>query len=82
MGVLKNKLLNSFKDADRVFCFSKGAEWNVEKTLKELGPKLSCFGNMNNLVENISGEIKSGDTVLVMSNGNFGGIANKIIDTI
>ena len=82
MGVLKNKLLNSFKDADRVFCFSKGAEWDVEKTLKELGPKLSCFGNMNNLVENISGEIKSGDTVLVMSNGNFGGIANTIIDAI
>jgi UDP-N-acetylmuramate: L-alanyl-gamma-D-glutamyl-meso-diaminopimelate ligase len=44
-----------------------------------MGKKASIFDNMDALIAAIVTEAKDGDQVLVMSNGGFGGIHQKLL---
>jgi UDP-N-acetylmuramate: L-alanyl-gamma-D-glutamyl-meso-diaminopimelate ligase len=44
-----------------------------------MGRKAKVFDNMEALVAAIASEAKSGDQILVMSNGGFGGIHQKLL---
>ncbi len=82
MGAVKDQLADSLKDADRVFCFEGGLGWNTAEALAQLGEKSQSFQDMNLMQQRIISEAKAGDTILVMSNGGFGGIHQKLLDAL
>jgi UDP-N-acetylmuramate: L-alanyl-gamma-D-glutamyl-meso-diaminopimelate ligase len=75
MGVHKDALRRSFDDADRVYVLaSRSLSWNPESTLAALGSKMSVAWDVESLLEQLVGELASGDQVVLMSNGSFQGL--------
>jgi UDP-N-acetylmuramate: L-alanyl-gamma-D-glutamyl-meso-diaminopimelate ligase len=79
LGVMKAQLADSLKDADRVFCYSGGIDWDVAGALAPLRERLAIHADLGRLVEAIAAEARPGDQVLVMSNGGFGGIHERLL---
>ncbi|MGQ0443046.1 MAG: UDP-N-acetylmuramate:L-alanyl-gamma-D-glutamyl-meso-diaminopimelate ligase [Methylophilaceae bacterium] len=80
LGVMKEALPASLVDADLVFCYGANLGWNAEQALKPIQAKSQTFNDLENLVSAIAKTAKAGDHVLVMSNGGFGGVHQKILD--
>jgi len=79
LGVMKDALAGSLADADRVFCYSAGLGWDPSTALAALGARGEIHGDMTTLVTAIADTAKAGDHVLIMSNGGFGGIHEKLL---
>jgi UDP-N-acetylmuramate: L-alanyl-gamma-D-glutamyl-meso-diaminopimelate ligase len=47
-----------------------------------MGARAHCFDDLLVLQEAVVVEARSGDVILVMSNGGFGGIHQKILDAL
>jgi len=78
LGTMKAALLDSLQQADQIFCFCDGLDWNAQQTLAPLGQRAHTFTNLDDLVNAIQHEARSGDHILIMSNGSFGGIHEKL----
>jgi len=79
LGVMKDRLAGSLTAADAVFCFTGGLDWDAAEVLKPLGAKAHSMDNLDGLVAAIAVTAKPGDHILVMSNGGFGGIHQKLL---
>ncbi len=79
LGTMKAQLPASLHGADAVFCYAGGVDWDVAGALGPLGAKAAVHQDLDALVEAIAREAKSGDHVLIMSNGGFGGIHDKLL---
>ena len=79
LGVMKDALAGSLADADRVFCYSAGLGWDPTAALAPLGAKAEIHQDMARLVGAIAQAAQAGDHVLIMSNGGFGGIHDKLL---
>jgi UDP-N-acetylmuramate: L-alanyl-gamma-D-glutamyl-meso-diaminopimelate ligase len=79
LGVWVDSLAGSLADADRVFCYAAQLGWDAAAALRPLGERVLTDENMDSLVESIVKEAREGDQILVMSNGGFGGIHEKIL---
>ena len=82
LGVMKDRLAASLAVADRVFCYSAGLQWDAGTALAALGAKAVVLDDVGRLVEAIAGDARRGDHVLVMSNGGFGGIHEKLLERL
>ncbi len=82
LGVMKDALPASLKAADLVFCYSGGLGWNPAEALSPLGAKASVRDDLAQLVEDIAAAARTGDHVLIMSNGGFGGIHDKLLSRL
>lgn len=82
LGVMKDALPASLKDADLVFCYGANLGWDAAAALKPIEHKAQTFTDLNLMVQAIAKEAKSGDHILAMSNGGFGGVHQKILDAI
>ena len=80
LGSMKAALPASLAEADQVFCYGGGVEWDVAAALAPLGGKLHTSNDFDAFVQNILSNARSGDHILVMSNGGFGGIHQKLLD--
>ncbi len=78
-GVMKDRLPASLEHADRVFCYSANLGWDAGATFAPLGGRASCEADFERLVGSIAAEARPGDQVLVMSNGGFGGIHDRLL---
>ena len=79
LGTMKDQLPQSLKDADQVFCYGEKLGWNAEETLAPIKDKSFVGLEMKTFVEAILKEAKSGDHILVMSNGSFDGIQQALL---
>ncbi|MFO1311266.1 MAG: UDP-N-acetylmuramate:L-alanyl-gamma-D-glutamyl-meso-diaminopimelate ligase [Burkholderiales bacterium] len=79
LGAMKDALPGSLAAADRVFCYAANLGWDVAGALAPLGAKASVLSDLAALVQAIARESKPGDHILVMSNGGFGGIHEKLL---
>jgi UDP-N-acetylmuramate: L-alanyl-gamma-D-glutamyl-meso-diaminopimelate ligase len=82
LGVMKDALPDSLKDADLVFCYGANLGWDAAAALKPIASKTQTFDDLNVMVESIAKIAKSGDHILVMSNGGFGGVHQKLLDQL
>jgi UDP-N-acetylmuramate: L-alanyl-gamma-D-glutamyl-meso-diaminopimelate ligase len=82
LGAIKDRLPASLADADRVYCYTQGLGWDAGAALAPLGAKAVCIDDLDALVAALVAEARSGDHVLVMSNGGFGGIHQKLLDRL
>ncbi len=79
LGVMKSSLPASLGDADLVFCYAANLGWNAAEALAPLGERAVIEGDLDRLVARIASAACAGDQVLVMSNGGFGGIHEKLL---
>ena len=82
LGAMKDRLAASLTAADRVYCYSAGLKWDSAAALAPLGAKAEVFDDLARLVEAIAGGARRGDHVVIMSNGGFGGIHEKLLARI
>ena len=82
LGTMKAALPNSLSEVDAVFCYAGGVDWDVAEALAPLGEKLYVGKDFDAFVAEIIAQAQSGDHILVMSNGGFGGIHDKLLDKL
>lgn len=81
MGVWQDSLADSLSQADYVFCFSRDAHWSKD-ALRAINTKAICHDDLSLLIQNISQASKSGDHIVIMSNGSFDGIHEKLLSAL
>ena len=81
LGSMKAALPESLQAADQVFCYAGDVDWDVAEALAPLGEKLHVGRDFEDFVAEIVHEAKTGDHILVMSNGGFGGIYDLTSET-
>ncbi|MBU0689141.1 MAG: UDP-N-acetylmuramate:L-alanyl-gamma-D-glutamyl-meso-diaminopimelate ligase [Gammaproteobacteria bacterium] len=82
LGVMKDALPGSLKDADLTFCYAGNLGWDARGALAPMGDKAVVKDDLDELVEAIAAAARSGDQILVMSNGGFGGIHEKLLNRL
>ena len=82
LGVMKAQLPASLSDADQIYCYGATLGWDAAEVLAPLGAKARVFDNLDKLVSQLLQDTRPGDHVLMMSNGGFGGIHAKLLDTL
>jgi UDP-N-acetylmuramate: L-alanyl-gamma-D-glutamyl-meso-diaminopimelate ligase len=82
LGTMKAALPGSLAAADRVFCYAANLGWDARAALASLGKRAEVHDDLGKLVAAIVGEARPGDHVLVMSNGGFGGVHEKLLDAL
>ncbi len=79
LGTMKAALPESLRDADRVYCYAANLGWDVASALSPIEGKAEVHTDLGALIESIARAARSGDHVLVMSNGGFGGVHDKLL---
>ena len=87
LGVMKSQLPDSLHSADLVFAYGavSGKDalgWDLQEAIAPLGVRGKSFQDLSALVESIGTSAKPGDHILVMSNGGFGGVHQKILQRL
>ncbi len=88
LGTMKDALPGSLSAADLVFGFGAKGEgkdalgWDLGAALAPLGDKARAFDDLGTLVTAVAAAARPGDSVLVMSNGGFGGVHQKLLDAL
>ncbi len=81
-GVMKEQLAASLAAADHVFCYSAGLEWDAQAVLAPLGAKAAAYADFEELLQAVAGMARPGDHLLIMSNGGFNGIHEKLLERL
>jgi UDP-N-acetylmuramate: L-alanyl-gamma-D-glutamyl-meso-diaminopimelate ligase len=79
LGVMKAELPASLAEADRVYCYIGGIDWDAAGALAPLADKAATYADLDALIAALVKEARPGDHILVMSNGGFGGIHGKLL---
>jgi len=79
LGVMNEQLPGSLAEADAVFCYANKLGWDASQALAPLGDRVRVFDDLGALVAAVAAAARPGDQVLVMSNGGFGGVHDKLL---
>ncbi len=82
LGAMRALLADSLKQADHIYAYTHGITWDVGDSLKALGKRATTFDDLNTLTSELKHVLKPGDHVLMMSNGAFGGIHARLLDSL
>ena len=87
LGVMKQTLPDSLSGADQIFAYgaANGRDaigWDLAGALAPLGQRAKAFSDLTALVDAVTAAARPGDHVLVMSNGGFGGVHQKLLDAL
>ena len=82
LGAMKAQLPGSLKLADKTFCYGANLGWDAREVFAVMNGKAEVQTDLDALVSAITREARPGDHILVMSNGGFGGIHQKILDRL
>ncbi|MFZ1891638.1 MAG: UDP-N-acetylmuramate:L-alanyl-gamma-D-glutamyl-meso-diaminopimelate ligase [Formosimonas sp.] len=88
LGVMKAQLPDSLLEADLIYGYGAAGDgkdalgWDLAESLSPLGDKARAFSDLNALVSAVQAQAQPGDYVLVMSNGGFGGVHQKLLDAL
>ena len=82
LGAMRQALPGSLALADLVFGFADQLGWSLSEALTPLGERVACFDQLDALVQAVVSQARNGDQILVMSNGGFGGVHQKILQKL
>lgn len=79
LGVMKAQLPGCLEEAELTFCYAAHLGWDAAAALAPLGERARVFEDLDALVAAVAASARAGDRVLVMSNGAFGGVHEKLL---
>ena len=79
LGTMQDRLARSLAAADLVYCYAHDLGWDPAQVLAPLGTRAKIHHDVQQLVEDLARTLQPGDHVLVMSNGGFGGVHDKLL---
>jgi len=83
LGTHAATLAESLHAADAVFVYARpDLKWDAQAALTDVRAPLTVRPALDGLVEAIVTEARPGDRVLVMSNGDFGGVHEKLLQAL
>ncbi len=83
LGVHKEALAQSLKHANSVYLFQpESIPWSVKDVAEQCVQPAYTNDNIDDFVAMICAEAKAGDQILVMSNGGFSGIHDKLLKAL
>ncbi len=82
-GVHKSTLANSLAEADEVFLLQPSdIDWQVTDVASACTQPVYVSDSVDELVNKIVNSVSPGDQILVMSNGGFDGIHDKLLEAL
>ncbi len=83
-GCHGDNIIDSFKDADYVLFLrpSEAADWNLDEIASELNKPTRICDSVDEIVQTVISQASFGDYILIMSNRNFDGIHEKLLQTL
>ncbi|WP_404840910.1 UDP-N-acetylmuramate:L-alanyl-gamma-D-glutamyl-meso-diaminopimelate ligase [Alkalilimnicola ehrlichii] len=83
LGVHKDTLSHALVGADRSFLFqAPGVDWQIADSVSDLKGSAIVSADLEELIGAIAKTARPGDSVLVMSNGAFGGIHERLLEQL
>ncbi|MEO6032827.1 MAG: UDP-N-acetylmuramate:L-alanyl-gamma-D-glutamyl-meso-diaminopimelate ligase [Burkholderiaceae bacterium] len=79
LGAMKAQLPWSLEEADLAFCHSGDLGWDAAQALAPMGKQAVVCASIDALVERVVAEARTGDHILCMSNGAFGGVHARLL---
>ena len=79
LGAMKSQLPDSLSEVDAAFCYAANLGWDAREALSPMGERATVEDNLDQLIREIVASARPGDHILVMSNGGFGGIHEKLL---
>ncbi|VAW59935.1 UDP-N-acetylmuramate:L-alanyl-gamma-D-glutamyl-meso-diaminopimelate ligase [hydrothermal vent metagenome] len=83
MGVHKGQLAASLEQADEVILYQPAdVGWDMQSVVGEVGENARLMSSVDEVVGLLAEQVQPGEHILVMSNGAFAGIHQKILDVL
>jgi UDP-N-acetylmuramate: L-alanyl-gamma-D-glutamyl-meso-diaminopimelate ligase len=83
LGVHREQLAPSLAEADAVFLYNPpDLQWDLGAVAAAVGARARVAKDIDGLVEAVVALARPGDHVLIMSNGAFGGIHDKLTEAL
>jgi UDP-N-acetylmuramate: L-alanyl-gamma-D-glutamyl-meso-diaminopimelate ligase len=83
LGTHKAALAESLRGADRVFVYkSPEVKWDVADAMTPLGSLAVVHDDLARLTAAIVAEAQPGDQLVLMSNGSFGGLHERLLEAL
>src|SRR5690606_3139121 len=87
LGTMAARLPQALAQADRIYCF--GAKtgkhalgWDPAEVFGNSAVPAQGYHDLDQLVQDVSRQAQPDDVILVMSNGGFGGIHEKLLQAL
>jgi len=83
MGVHQQTLAASLQQADQVILYQDAQlPWSLDSIRQQVGETAVVHQQIDDIVKLLAHQSQPGDHIVVMSNGGFGGIHQKILDAL
>jgi UDP-N-acetylmuramate: L-alanyl-gamma-D-glutamyl-meso-diaminopimelate ligase len=82
LGTMTSQLPWSLEQADLSFCHSGGLDWDAHAALTSMGNKAQVAANIDELVLQVMAHARTGDHLVCMSNGGFGGVHDRLLKAL
>ena len=80
MGEHRKKLAAATATADQVFWFQPaGMDWSLDSVIAASTVPAVLCDDVDELVQQVVGEARAGDQIVIMSNGSFSGVHQKLL---
>jgi len=83
-AAMAQRLPAALQEADQVFCYRAASgkhalDWDPAQVLAPLGARVHVHDDLDVLALAVAANARTGDVIVVMSNGSFGGIHQKLL---
>ncbi|MFI7966563.1 UDP-N-acetylmuramate:L-alanyl-gamma-D-glutamyl-meso-diaminopimelate ligase, partial [Acinetobacter baumannii] len=83
MGSHKDGLAHSARLADEVIWYQpEGLDWDLQPVIEAASNHAQVSRSLDEIIERIVNEAGEGDAVVIMSNGGFGGLHQKLMSAL
>ena len=82
LGTMKSQLPESLSEVDMAYCYAANLGWDAHSALAPMGARAEILEDLPTLVSRIATQAQAGDHILIMSNGGFGGIHDKLLQAL
>ncbi len=83
MGVHKYSLAQSWQLADEVLLFQPdNLSWSLNELIAQSDVSTQVYDDIENIIEDLLSKVKPQDHILIMSNGGFNGIHEKLLEKL
>ncbi len=87
LGTMAARLPEALSLADRIYCFGEktgkhALGWDPAEVFRASGSAAAAYSDLDVMIGDISRQAQPNDVILVMSNGGFGGIHEKLLQAL